>query len=148
MKLSEIAQNQQLASEFIRRMITVGACILTAVVVAYWIATGRSMMLTVCLAVTLVTLVTTGLRDRAWLIIPLTWMLSGTSGFLPNAISIHDLGILFAFCAYIGYRVLTHTTKRRQLHVLDLLLIPNILWIVATFLWHPVGLHADRKSVV
>jgi hypothetical protein len=119
----------------------IGFGLLASLAVAYWIGTQQTLMVVLFTVLVLVTISTAGLRHRAWLLIPFTWTLTGTSGSLPFSLSFHDVGILLAFCAYIFYYVLTHKTARQKFHPLDWLLALNVVWLGVTFIRHPVGLH-------
>jgi hypothetical protein len=119
----------------------IGLGLLVSLVVAYWIGTQQTLMVVLFVALVVVAITTAGLRHRAWLLIPFTWTLTGSSGSLPFSLSFHDVGILLAFCAYLFYRVLTHKATRQKLHPLDWLLALNVIWLVVTFIRHPVGLH-------
>ena len=141
MKLSELSLNPALAITLFWRWVCITVCVISSLVVAYWIGTGQTFYLTICVAVMVVAFVTAGFRDRAWLLIPFTWTLTGTSGFLPLGFSIHDVGILLAFCAYVGFSVLTRREATRKLQILDRLLAVNVIWLVITFIRHPAGLH-------
>ena len=118
----------------------IGFGLLISLVVAYWIGTQQTLLVVLFTALVILALSTAGLRHRAWLLIPFTWTLTGSSGSLPFGLSFHDVGILLAFCAYIFYCVLTHKATRQKLHPLDWLLALNVIWLVVTFIRHPVGL--------
>jgi hypothetical protein len=140
-KLSELSLNPALAITLFWRWVCITVCVISSIVVAYWIGTGQTFKLTICVAVVILAIVTAGFRDRAWVLIPVTWTLAGSSGYLPFSLSIHDVGILLAFCAYIGYSVLMPGNTRRKLVAVDWLLALNVIWLLVTFVRHPVGLH-------
>jgi hypothetical protein len=73
------------------------------------------------------------------LLILVVWGMTGTSSYIPFNLSVRDACILLAFCAYVAYRILTHRDVQRQSHLLGMLLAVNIMWILITYVKHPVG---------
>jgi hypothetical protein len=126
----------------------IGVGLLVSLTVAYWIGTQQTLLVILFTTLVIVALSTAGLRHRAWLLIPFTWTLTGSSGSLPFGLSFHDVGILLAFCAYIFYCVLTHKAARQKLHPLDWLLALNVIWLAVTFIRHPVGLRIFGAETV
>jgi hypothetical protein len=81
------------------------------------------------------------MQHHAWLLILFTWAMTGTSSYLPFSLSIRDICVLLTLCAYLSYRILAHTSGSViKFRVLDALVAVNAIWIVFTFIHHPVGL--------
>src|SRR2546426_1640146 len=139
-KFSEISRDPTLAQELLVRVISVTAILLASVVVGYWIGEENRRPLMLCVAAVVTAVVAAGMRDRAWVLIPLGWALTGASSFLPFALSIHDVCILLAAIAFVGYRVMTQTSMRQTVHPLSVILAVNLAWLVVGFIRHPVGL--------
>lgn len=141
-------QDPLLLTELMRRWLAVVVCLGAAVVVAYWVGTQQRTWLLLCVAVAVVAAVTGGLRQRAWVLIPLAWYLSGSSYLLPLPLSIRDVAVLLALCAYIGYRVLTGRDLRQKWHALDVVLAVNLVYLVFTFAHNPVGFRVFGSETV
>ncbi|HVM62080.1 MAG TPA: O-antigen ligase family protein [Verrucomicrobiae bacterium] len=141
MKFSEIINDQQLATEAIRRWITVAVCVAIALLTAIWIASGQFFMLTLLASLAVTAFVTAGLQRNAWVLIPLTWTFKGTIHALPLPLRLCDLVILLVTFSYIAQRVLGQTTRRSR-GVLGVFVMLNLLVVGVSFMCHPVGLRA------
>lgn len=140
MRLSELSQQPALLQQVLLRWIGIAVSLVVAMIVAYWIGTQQTLWLTFCIGITVVALVTGWMRNRAWILIPFGWALTGGSGFIPMSFSIHDVCILLAVCAYIGYRILSPRDLRQKLQLLDVILAINIAWLAINFFRNPIGL--------
>jgi hypothetical protein len=147
-KLTETLRDPVLADELIRRWLAIGLFLVMVEVIAYWIGTERTSTLEFCAAIAIVVLTTVGLQDRAWIIILLAWAMTGNTSKFPFGLSIHDVCILLAACAYVAYRILTQAPSRRKAHPLDFLLGINLAWIVVTFVMHPVGFNIFGSATI
>ena len=87
MKFSEIINDQQLATEAIRRWITVAICIVIAVVAAFWIAYQQFFMLALAVGVAVTAFVTVGMQRSAWILILIGWYMTGQINALPVPLS-------------------------------------------------------------
>jgi hypothetical protein len=139
-KLPSTKENPALVIAFVRRAVTICICLALALVVAYWIGTGQTGYLKIAAGLTIVALVSAGLRQRAWMLIPIAWTLNSSCLLIPLHFSFRDVAILLAVCAYISYRVLTHEDMRRPTHLLDCLLVLIVINTIIDFARHPAGL--------
>jgi hypothetical protein len=140
MKFSDIINDQQLATEAVRRWITIAACVVIALVTAYWIASGKFFLLTLLIGVAVVAFVTVGLQRKAWILIVVSWSFKGAIHALPLPLQTCDVVVLVVTFAYIAQRVVGQITPRSK-GVLGALVAINCLYVASTYLWHPVGLH-------
>jgi hypothetical protein len=148
MKLPSTRENPALVIAFVRRVVTTCICVAVALVVAYWIGTGQTGYLKIAAGLAIVIFVAAGLRQRAWVLIPIGWMLSGSCFFIPFHFSFHDVTIMLAACAYVSYRVLTHDDMRRPIHILDCLLALIVVNTVVDFVRHPIGLQIFGSEMI
>lgn len=142
MKLSEILENQQLTTDVIRRWITVGVCMVVAVVVADWVANQQLSMLAICAGVALTAFVAAGMQRSAWLLVLVGWYLSGNIYALPIPVATRDIAVLLATCAYLAHRILVGHSSRPSRNILGALVAMNCADIVLIFLKHPIGVRA------
>jgi hypothetical protein len=133
---------------FIQRAITILVCIAISLIVAYWIGTSQIGYLKIAAGLTIVMFVAGGLRQRAWVLIPMAWAFSGASFFLPFNLSLHDAAILLVFSAYIGYRVLAQQEVRHPIHVLDCLLALLVINTIVDYAHHPAGLQVLGTEMI
>lgn len=89
-----------------------------------------------------------GLGRKVWLLIPLTWMLSGKISVLPLPFSVHDLGILAAFATFVGLMVFKKLPSMDAFKRCDLLLFLNILYLGTVYLRNPVGTSAFKSEMI
>jgi hypothetical protein len=147
MKFSEIINDQQLATEAIRRWITTALCIVVAIVTASWIVNQQFFMLALFAGVVIAVCVTVGMQRSAWILIVLAWELKGSINALSVPLATRDLVILVVAFSYLIQRVVGQTA-RRPTTTLGVLVSINCAYIAFTFLCHPVGLHALGSGTV
>jgi hypothetical protein len=141
MKFSEIINDQQLATEAIRRWITMAICIVMAILSAFWIVNQQFFMFGILAAVAVMIFVTVGMQRNAWLLILVGWFLEGGIHALPVPLATRDIVILFVTCSYIAQRVVGQTPQQSG-GALGALAVINCGYIAFTFLCHPVGIRA------
>jgi len=141
MKFSEIINDQQLATEAIRRWITVAIFIVIAMVTANGIAHQQLFMFALLIGVGVTTFVTVGMQRSAWILIVMGWYFMGNTNALPVPLSIRDMVVLLVTFSYFAQRVFGQTAQRPR-GALGVLVFINCAYIAFTFLCHPVGLRA------
>ncbi len=141
MKFSEIINDQQLATEAIRRWVTVAVCIVFAIITAYLIATQQLFVIAIIAGIAVMAFVTVGMQRSAWLLILIGWSLNGEIHALPVPLSSRDVVVLLVTFSYFMQRVFGQTTRRSK-GALGALVGINCAWIAVTFVCHPVGVHA------
>ena len=132
-------QNPPIARAFMIRLTTLLAGMATAVIIGNWIGTGQNFYLTCFVGGLVLAVVVFGMQRKAWILIPLTFLLAGHLGKLSIPLTPRDLGVLLATASYVAYRVLSHANLRPKLHVLDLLVGLNLLYLGFTLIKNPVG---------
>lgn len=141
MKFSEIINDQQLATEAIRRWVTVAICIVVSLVVADWIASQQFFFLALLAGVAVLAFVTIGMQRSAWLLIIIGWSFQGEIHALPVPLATRDLIVLVVTFSYFAQRVFGQTA-RRSTGTLGVLVLINCGWLALTFVCHPVGMHS------
>ena len=131
--------NPIMAGAFVVRAGTLLGGVALAVTMGYWLGTGQTFYIFCLMALSIVVLVALGMQRKAWILIPLTYLLTGSLGRLPIPLAPRDVGIMLAAVAYVTYRVLSHEYSHPKLHMLDLLVGINIVYLGVTFFIHPVG---------
>lgn len=132
-------QNPPMARALMMRLTTLLVGMAIAVIVGYWIGTGQNTYLTFFMGVGVVVLVVFGMQRKAWILIPLTWLFSGSISKLPIPFAVRDLGVLLATASYVAYRVLSSNNLRAKPHMLDLLVALNVIYLAFTLFVNPVG---------
>src|SRR5271170_3359054 len=102
MKFSEIINDQQLATEAIRRWITIGVCIVVAIVAAIWIVNQQLFMFAILAAVVATTFVTVGMQRSAWILIVFGWNFKGQIHALFVPMETRDVVVLVVACSYVA----------------------------------------------
>ena len=105
MKFSEIINDQRLATEAIRRWVTVAIFIVIALVTAYGIAHQQLFMFTLLAGAAVATFVTAGMQRSAWTLIVIGWSFTGTTHALPVPLAIRDMVVLLVTFSYFAQRV-------------------------------------------
>ncbi|HXI84190.1 MAG TPA: O-antigen ligase family protein [Verrucomicrobiae bacterium] len=132
-------QNPPMARAFITRLTTLLVGIGIAVIIGYWLGNGQTFYLTCSVGVLVVVLVAFGMQRKAWILIPLTYLMTGVLGKLPLRLTPRDLGVLLAATSYVAYRVLSHENMRPKLHLLDLLVGLNVIYLAFNLVKNPIG---------
>jgi hypothetical protein len=131
--------NPPMVRAFVFRLTTFLAGLTLAVVVGYWVGSGQTFYLTCLIAISVLILVVFGMQRKAWILIPLTWILVGSISKLPVPFAVRDLGVMLATTSYVAYRVLSQSNLRPKLHILDLLVGLNLVYLAFTLYVNPVG---------
>ena len=148
MKFPSTKDNPALVIAFVRRAVTICICVVIALVVAYWIGSGKMGYLKIVAGLLVVAVVCVGLQERAWVLIPMGWALVGSCLLIPFHFSFHDLGILLALAAYISFRVLTHKDMRQPIHVLDAIVALLFINTVVDFVRNPAGVMVFGSEMI
>jgi hypothetical protein len=136
---TEDLQNPPMARAFVMRLTTLLVGIATALIVGYWVGNGQIFYLMCLVAMLVVSLVVFGMQRKAWILIPLTFLLTGSLPKLPIPFAVRDLGIFLAAASYAAYRVLSQENLRPKPHLLDLLVGLNVIYLAFSLVKHPVG---------
>ena len=131
--------NATMAQAFVVRLGTLLAGIVIAVTAGYWLGIGDRFYITAFGGLLLTVLIIFGMQRKAWILIPLTWILSGSIYKLPLPLAVRDLGVLLATASYVAYRVLSQENLRPKPHLLDLMVGLNVIYLGFTLFLHPVG---------
>ena len=119
-----------------------------AVAVGAWIGTSNTQMLVLLVAVIVTWAVVAGLRQRAWVLILIGWWFYGNTLLLPIPFSVRDISVMLAVSACIAYRVMIRTGEPLRSHPLGWLVALNVVYLVATFIIHPVGFRVVGSETV
>ena len=120
-------------------LVTLVAGIALALVVGYWLGIGRNTYLGYLVGLIVIVLVTLGMQRKTWILIPLTFLWSGSLGKLPIPLAPRDLAVLLAAASYVAYRVLSQENLRPKPHLLDLLVGLNVIYLALNLVKNPVG---------
>src|SRR5258708_5802078 len=100
-------QNPPLARAFVMRVTTLLVGIAIAIIVGYWVGNEQNFYLMCFVGISVVGLVVFGMQRKAWILIPLTVLLTGSLPKLPIPFAVRDLGVLLAATSYVAFRVLS-----------------------------------------
>jgi hypothetical protein len=104
------------------------------------VAEGQAFLLLAIFSGIVATAIGLGMGRNIWLLIPLTWPLTGNIGFLPLPFSVQEVGAMGAF---LGFCLLAATRRVSMPKVkpewLDFLIALNLGVIALMFVRNPVG---------
>ncbi len=89
-----------------------------------------------------------GLRAKTWLLLPLTWEVTGLMPFLPVPFSVRDLTIMVVVGSYLIFYALKVIRSTVRLDAIYLLIIINMAYLTTVFVRNPVGLDAFGSEMV
>lgn len=88
------------------------------------------------------------LKTNIWVLLPVSWLLTGRLGFLPLPLTVRDM----CFLVVIGFFVLFFATRavpwKRKLGALDYLIYINLFYLISVYVRNPVGTFAFRSELV
>lgn len=122
--------------------------ILMAFLLGSFVAHGDLAKIGIFAAGTVAAAICLGLGKKVWLLIPLTWLLSGKISVLPLPFSVHDLGIFAAFATFAGLMVFKKLPPLGEFKKCDLLLFLNLFYLGTVYLRNPVGTQAMGSEMV
>jgi hypothetical protein len=116
--------------------------ILLAVFIGSTIGSGQTKMAYMVVGGIGVTAFFLVVREKAWILIPATWMLSGKMVALPLPASAGQLCVLFAFGTYLLLKAFKVIRLKPQSGIVDILMLINLGYLVTVFIRNPVGVEA------
>lgn len=137
-----IAETPGMGRELLVPWIGLGIAIGCALLAGYWVGTSNLDLLVMSVMLVIMTLVILGLRQRVWVLVPIFWAFAGGSAMLRIPFSVHDVTVMMAFCGYCAYLTLSKKDTRHPWNGLDWILFLNVIYLVGTYLLHPVGMRA------
>jgi hypothetical protein len=88
------------------------------------------------------------LKTNIWVLLPISWYLTGRLPWLPLPFSVRDLcfmAVIFFFTLFFATRALPW---KRKLSTLDYLIYINLAYLATVFVRNPVGFWALQSSMV
>ena len=88
------------------------------------------------------------LKTTIWVLLPISWFLTGRLGFLPLPLTVRDM----CFLVVIGFFTLFFATRavpwKRKLGSLDYLIYINIFYLISVYVRNPVGTFVFQSELV
>jgi len=119
-----------------------------AVILGYWLGTSQVALVYWVFLAAVTAIVVAGFRQHAWILIFIGWSMTGETGFLPYRLSLRHVSVCFAVIGYLTYAALGKRRGRLHWMALDWILAVNLVWLVITYLRHPVGVQAFGSSML
>ena len=88
------------------------------------------------------------LKTNIWVLLPISWYLTGKFNWLPLPLTVRDLcftAVIFAFTLFFATRAFPW---KRKTSTLDYLIYINLAWLAIVFARNPVGFWAMQSSMV
>jgi len=88
------------------------------------------------------------LKTNIWVLLPISWYLTGKFNWLPLPFTVRDLcfmAVIFAFTLFFATRAFPW---KRKTSTLDYLIYINLAWLAIVFARNPVGFWAMQSSMV
>jgi hypothetical protein len=122
--------------------------LIVSVLIAYWIGSQDvgPLYLTILVGLSLVCVI--GLQRRVWVLILLGWSFTGSTVMLQLPLSIRDMAVLVTAFAYLVNRAISQENPVYRKCALDTIILCNAVYLLWTFVLHPVGLHSLGAEVV
>ena len=124
------------------------SALLFAIVVGQNVAENNYSRLGMYLGVALLAVGALGLKQNAWLLIPICSGLGGTIGGGRLPASIAEMSVAFCFGLFVLFKALRVIPKFPRLNWCDKLLILNLLYLATVFARNPVGVDFLRSNLI
>ena len=128
--------------------VVMAAALLFAIVVGQTVAENNFSRLGMYAGVAVLTIGALGLKQNAWLLIPVFSGFSGTIGGGRLPASIAEMSVAFCFGLFVLFKALKVIPKFPRLNICDKLLICNLLYLATVFARNPVGVDFIRSNLI
>jgi hypothetical protein len=128
--------------------VVMGAALLFAIVVGQNVAENNYSRLGMYVGVAVLAVGALGLKQNAWLLIPICSGLGGTIGGGRLPASIAEMSVAFCFGLFVLFKALKVIPKFPRLNWCDKLLICNLLYLATVFARNPVGVDFMRSNLI
>jgi hypothetical protein len=128
--------------------VVVVAALLFAVVVGRNVAENNFSRLGMYVGIAALAIGALGLKQNAWLLIPICSGLGGTIGGGRLPASIAEMSVAFCFGLFVLFKALKVIPKFPRLTWCDKLLICNLLYLATVFARNPVGVDFIRSNLI
>lgn len=128
--------------------VVMAAALLFAVVVGRNVAEGNFSRLGMYVGVAVLAVGALGLKQNAWLLIPICSGLGGSFGGGRLPASIAEMSVAFCFGLFVLFKALKVIPRFPRLNWCDKLLICNLLYLATVFARNPVGVDFIRSNLI
>jgi len=128
--------------------LVMAAALLFAIVVGRNVAENNFSRLGMYVGIAALAIGALGLKQNAWLLIPLCSGLGGTIGGGRLPASIAEMSVAFCFGLFVLFKALKVIPKFPRLNWCDKLLICNLLYLATVFARNPVGVDFIRSNLI
>ena len=128
--------------------VVMAAALLFAIVVGQNVAENNFSRLGMYVGVAVLAVGALGLKQNAWLLIPICSGLGGSFGGGRLPASIAELSVAFCFGLFVLFKALKVIPKFPRLNWCDKLLICNLLYLATVFARNPVGVDFIRSNLI
>ena len=128
--------------------VVMAAALLFAIVVGRNVAENNFSRLGMYVGIAALAIGALGLKQNAWLLIPICSGLGGTIGGGRLPASIAEMSVAFCFGLFVLFKALKVIPKFPRLTWCDKLLICNLLYLATVFARNPVGVDFMRSNLI
>jgi hypothetical protein len=128
--------------------VVVAVALLFAIVVGQNVAENNYSRLGMYFGVAVLLVGALGLKQNAWLLIPICSGFSGSIGGGRLPASIAEMSVAFCFGLYVLFKALKVIPKFPRLNWCDKLLICNLLYLATVFVRNPVGVDFMKSNLI
>ena len=128
--------------------VVMAAALLFAIVVGQNVAENNYSRLGLYAGVAVLAVGALGLKQNAWILIPICSGLGGSFGGGRLPASIAEISVAFCFGLFVLFKALKVIPKFPRLNWCDKLLICNLLYLATVFARNPVGVDFIRSNLI
>jgi hypothetical protein len=128
--------------------VVMAAALLFAIVVGRNVAENNFSSLGMYVGIAALAIGALGLKQNAWLLIPVCSGLTGSIGGGRLPASIAEMSVAFCFGLFVFFKALKVIPKFPRLNWCDKILILNLLYLATVFARNPVGVDFIRSNLI
>jgi len=128
--------------------VVMAAALLFAIVVGRNVAEGNFSRLGMYVGVAVLAVGALGLKQNAWLLIPICSGFTGSFGGGRLPASIAEMSVAFCFGLFVLFKALKVIPRFPRLNWCDKLLICNLLYLATVFARNPVGVDFMKSNLI
>lgn len=88
------------------------------------------------------------LKTTIWVLLPISWFLTGRLSFLPLPLTVRDMCFLVVIGFFTLFFAIRALPWKRKLNPLEYLIYINIFYLISAYVRNPVGLFAFQSELV
>lgn len=128
--------------EYLVPVFVILGTLVLAIVTGSSIGSGQERFAFGVMGIIIVTAFFLSVRQKVWMLIPMTWMLGGKITLLPLPVSVAQVAVLFAFGTFLLLKAFKVVRIKPKIGLVEFWMLINLFYLLTVYLRNPVGVEA------